>query len=149
MPEPRTGNEDIVFHVERGDLVDIPEHPKPSRYAGPRIFVVRREDCVYPVPFAEDEHTVFLKTIIPSRKATKPYLGPLHRRWHVRRKRKDALPDHAPDHDPHARAGEKGAGGRRKIQQGFAAIGGCRRAMVRRSDHIPDWRSGWGGSLYG
>jgi hypothetical protein len=27
------------------------------------------------VPFVEDEHTVFLKTIIPSRKATKQYLG--------------------------------------------------------------------------
>ncbi|HUE84491.1 MAG TPA: hypothetical protein VMO26_00285 [Vicinamibacterales bacterium] len=35
----------------------------------------RREDYVYLVPFVEDEHTVFLKTIIPSRKATKQYLG--------------------------------------------------------------------------
>ena len=30
---------------------------------------------MYLVPFVEDEHTVFLKTIIPSRKATKEYLG--------------------------------------------------------------------------
>jgi hypothetical protein len=30
---------------------------------------------VYLVPFFEDEHTVFPKTIIPSRKATKEYLG--------------------------------------------------------------------------
>ena len=37
--------------------------------------IVQREDYVYLVPFAEDEHTVFLKTIIPSRKATKQYLG--------------------------------------------------------------------------
>jgi hypothetical protein len=29
---------------------------------------------VYLVPFVEDEHTLFLKTIIPSRKATKQYL---------------------------------------------------------------------------
>jgi hypothetical protein len=36
--------------------------------------VVRREDYVYLVPFVEDEHTVFLKTIIPSRKATKEYV---------------------------------------------------------------------------
>ena len=43
--------------------------------AGQRIFVVQREDYVYLVPFVEDEHTVFLKTIIPSRKATKEYLG--------------------------------------------------------------------------
>ncbi len=92
------GFEDIVFHIERGDLLAILEHPNPDRYAGQRIFVVRREEYVYLVPFPtppasvrrglrrghaeahrveadiEDEHTIFLKTIIPSRKATK-YLG--------------------------------------------------------------------------
>jgi predicted DNA binding CopG/RHH family protein len=56
------GFEDIIFHMERGDLLDILEHPNPNRYAGQRIFVVRREDYVYLVPFVEDEHTVFLKT---------------------------------------------------------------------------------------
>jgi uncharacterized DUF497 family protein len=69
------GFEDIVFHIERGDLLDILEHQNPSHYAGQRIFVVRREGYVYLVPFVEDEHLVFLKTIIPSRKATKEYLG--------------------------------------------------------------------------
>ena len=69
------GFEDIVFHIERGDLLDILEHPNPDRYAGQRIFVVRREGYVYLVPFVEDEQTVFLKTIIPSRKATRQYLG--------------------------------------------------------------------------
>jgi uncharacterized DUF497 family protein len=69
------GFEDIVFHIERGDLLDILEHPNPERYVGQRIFVVRREGYVYLVPFVEDEHTVFLKTIIPSRKATKQYRG--------------------------------------------------------------------------
>jgi uncharacterized DUF497 family protein len=69
------GFEDIVFHIERGDLLDILEHENSGRYAGQRIFVVRRDDYVYLVPFVEDEHTVFLKTIIPSRKATKQYLG--------------------------------------------------------------------------
>jgi hypothetical protein len=38
-------------------------------------FVVQCEDYVYLVPFVEDEQTLFLKTIIPSRKATKQYLG--------------------------------------------------------------------------
>jgi uncharacterized DUF497 family protein len=68
------GFEDVVFHIERGDLLDILEHPNPDRYAGQRIFVVQREEYVYLVSFVEDEHSVFLKTIIPSRKATK-YLG--------------------------------------------------------------------------
>jgi predicted DNA binding CopG/RHH family protein len=65
------GFEEIVFHIERGDLLDILQHPNPERYGGQRIFVVRREDYVYLVPFVEDEHTVFLKTIIQSRKATR------------------------------------------------------------------------------
>jgi uncharacterized DUF497 family protein len=68
------GFEEIVFHIERGDLLDTLDHPNPERYAGQRIFVVRRDDYVYLVPFVEDEHTVFLKTIIPSRKATKQSL---------------------------------------------------------------------------
>jgi hypothetical protein len=49
--------------------------PDPERYGGQRIFVVRREDDVYLVPFVEDEHTVFLKRIIPSLKAMREYLG--------------------------------------------------------------------------
>ena len=65
------GFEEIVFHIERGDLLDILRHANPERYEGQRIFVVRRDDYVYLVPFVEDDHTVFLKTIIPSRKATK------------------------------------------------------------------------------
>lgn len=69
------GFEDIVFHIERGDLLDILEHPNPNRYADQRILVVQRDDYVFLVPFVEDEQTVFLKTIIPSRKATKHYLG--------------------------------------------------------------------------
>jgi len=47
----------------------------PDRYASLRILVVRRDDYVYLVPLVEDEQTVFLKTIIPSRKATRQYLG--------------------------------------------------------------------------
>lgn len=69
------GFEEIVFHVERGDLLDILDHPHPERYAGQRTLVVRRDDYAYLVPFVEDEHQVFLKTIIPSRKATRQYLG--------------------------------------------------------------------------
>ena len=69
------GFEDVVFHIESGDLLDVLEHPNEARYADQRIFVVRRDNYVYLVPFVEDERLVFLKTIIPSRKATKEYLG--------------------------------------------------------------------------
>ena len=73
--ERGVGFEDIVFHIERGDLLDVLEHPNQERYGGQRIFVVQRDDYVYLVPFVEDEKLVFRKTIIPSRKATKQYLG--------------------------------------------------------------------------
>lgn len=68
------GFEEVVFLIERGNLLDILEHPNRERYRGQKIFVVRRDDYVYLVPFVEDARLVFLKTIIPSRKATKQYL---------------------------------------------------------------------------
>ena len=69
------GFEETVFLIERGNLLDILEYPNQERYGGQKIFIVRREDYVYLVPFIEDARFVFLKTIIPSRKATKQYLG--------------------------------------------------------------------------
>lgn len=66
--------EEVVFYMERGQLLDVVEHPNQERYAGQRIFVVNMNDYVYLVPFVETEDEVFLKTIIPSRKATRKYL---------------------------------------------------------------------------
>jgi len=67
--------EEILFHIENGDVLDILEHPNQSKYAGQSIFVVLVDDYVHLVPFVEDETEVFLKTIIPSRKATKQHLS--------------------------------------------------------------------------
>lgn len=67
--------EEIVFHIENGDILDILEHPNQGRYEGQRIIVVAVEEYAHLVPYVEDEEDVFLKTIIPSRKATKKYLG--------------------------------------------------------------------------
>lgn len=66
--------EAVVLHIENGDVLDILEHPNQMKYAGQRIFVVRIGDYAYLVPFVENEEKVFLKTIIPSRKATDEYL---------------------------------------------------------------------------
>ncbi len=66
--------EEIVFHVDHGDVLDILEHPNQEKYGGQRVLVVKVEDYVYLVPFVEMENEVVLKTIIPSRKATKRYL---------------------------------------------------------------------------
>lgn len=66
--------EEIIFHIERGDVLDILQHPNRERYGEQRIFVVNVEGYVYLVPFVEREEEVTLKTIIPSRKATRMYL---------------------------------------------------------------------------
>ena len=66
--------EEVLFHIERGDLLDIMEHPNKGRYPGQRIFVVNIGDYAYLVPFVESGIEVFLKTVIPSRKATGAYL---------------------------------------------------------------------------
>jgi uncharacterized DUF497 family protein len=66
--------EDVVFYIEQGFLLDVLEHPNQKKYKGQKIFVVQIDDYAYLVPFVEDDEAVFLKTIIPSRKATKKYL---------------------------------------------------------------------------
>ena len=68
--------EEVVFHIERGDLLDVLEHPHQERYPGQRIFVVDIRGYAHLVPFVENESEVFLKTIIPNRKATDTYLRP-------------------------------------------------------------------------
>jgi uncharacterized DUF497 family protein len=66
--------EAVVFHIERGDLIDVLEHPNQERYPGQRLFVVNIGGYAHLVLFVEGESEVFLKTIIPSRKATNMYL---------------------------------------------------------------------------
>jgi hypothetical protein len=70
--------EDVVFHIERGDIVDDFLHPNQLAYAGQRIMVISIDDYAYLIPYVETEEELFLKTIIPSRKATQRYLGDKH-----------------------------------------------------------------------
>lgn len=66
--------EEVVFHIEKKDLLDIVEHPHQERYKGQKIFIVNINNYAYLVPFVESEREIFLKTIIPSRRATRKYL---------------------------------------------------------------------------
>ncbi len=66
--------EEVVFHLERGDILDILEHPNQEKYGKQRIFVLNIMGYAYLVPLLEAETEVVLKTIIPSRKATRLYL---------------------------------------------------------------------------
>ena len=67
--------EDVVFHLAHGGLLDTIEHPNQRKYPGQRIFIINVEGYACLVPFVEDDAVFFLKTIIPSRKMTKLYLG--------------------------------------------------------------------------
>ena len=68
-------SEDVVFHIAAGDEVDVYEHPNQKRYPGQKVSVVIINDYAYLVPYVESEDELFLKTIIPSRQATKQYVG--------------------------------------------------------------------------
>jgi len=67
--------EDVLFHIDRGFLIDDTSHPNQKRYPNQRIMVVNVENYIYLVPYVESETERYLKTIIPSRKATRKYLG--------------------------------------------------------------------------
>ena len=67
--------EQIILALGGDGLLDILEHPNNSKYPGQRVFVVNVGNYVFLVPFVEEADYFFLKTIIPSRKATRDYLG--------------------------------------------------------------------------
>ncbi len=66
--------ESIVVAVESGGLLDILVHPNKTKYPNQRVMVVSFDGYVYLVPFVEEAEYFFLKTVIPSRKATRDYL---------------------------------------------------------------------------
>lgn len=74
MQERGVSFESMVVAIERAGLLDILAHPNGERYPGQRILVVAHEGYVYLVPFVEEVDHYFLKTVIPSRKATRDYL---------------------------------------------------------------------------
>lgn len=67
--------EEVIFHLQSDGLLDDIKHPSQESYAHQRMYIVAIEDYAYLVPYVESNETIFLKTIIPSRKATKQYLG--------------------------------------------------------------------------
>jgi uncharacterized DUF497 family protein len=66
--------EQVVLLVERGEVLDTIEHPNQERYPGQKIAMVMIDTYVYLVPYVEHNEEIFLKTIIPSRKATNKYM---------------------------------------------------------------------------
>ena len=67
------GFERIVIAIQDGGLLDVRIHPNTNRYPNQRLLVVEVDQYVYLVPVVEEQDYHFLKTIIPSRKATQEY----------------------------------------------------------------------------
>ena len=66
--------EQVVILLEREDVLEVVEHPNQEKYPGQRIAIVEINDYAYPVPYIQDGEEIFLKSIIPSRKATNKYV---------------------------------------------------------------------------
>lgn len=69
------GFEEIISAIDSGKVLDVYDHPDQVNYPGQKIYVVEALDYVYLVPFIRNDEGLFLKTIIPSRKAKKMYKG--------------------------------------------------------------------------
>ena len=65
--------ERIIFHLSQGDIWKVSEHPDQTNYPGQWLYFVIVDDYIYIVPYVVEKEYIFLKTIIPSRKATKDY----------------------------------------------------------------------------
>ena len=67
--------EQIALAVEGGDLLQVIEHPNAAKYPNQKIMIVAMDGFAFLVPFVQKEDGYFLKTIIPSRKATRDFMG--------------------------------------------------------------------------
>ena len=71
--ERKISFEEVVFHLSQGDVWKIADHPDQKNYPKQKIYFVIIEDYIYLVPHIIEKEYIFLKTIIPSRKATREY----------------------------------------------------------------------------
>ena len=67
--------EQVTVAVENGDLLQVVQHPNTEKYPKQKIMIVGMDGYAYLVPFVEKADYLFLKTIIPSRKATRDFIG--------------------------------------------------------------------------
>ena len=66
--------EQVLILMERKEVLETIEHPNQNKYPGQKIATVRIDDYAYLVPYVQESDEIFLKTIIPSRKATNKYV---------------------------------------------------------------------------
>jgi len=69
--------EEVALQFDQNNILEIIEHPNKNKYFNQKVAIININDYIYLVPFVENNEEIFLKTIIPSRKATKKYLRDL------------------------------------------------------------------------
>ena len=67
--------EEVLSAIAQSGLITVMDHPNRAKYGHQKMFVVAIRDYAYLVPFVESETEIFLKSIMPSRKATRDYLS--------------------------------------------------------------------------
>jgi len=63
----------IVQKIADKEILSDIQHPNIDRYPNQRIFIIEIDLYCYVVPCVQEESKIFLKTIYPSRTATKKY----------------------------------------------------------------------------
>lgn len=71
--ERKISFEEVVFHLSQGDVWKVADHPDQLNYPGQKIYFVIIEDFIFLVPHIIEKEYIFLKAIIPSRKATREF----------------------------------------------------------------------------
>jgi uncharacterized DUF497 family protein len=74
MAERGVTFEQMTVAIENDGLLDLLKHPNSEKYPNQKVLVVEHDGYVYLIPFVEEDEYYFLKTVIPSRKATRDYL---------------------------------------------------------------------------
>lgn len=69
--------EEIALLLGNGILWRVSDHWNQEKYPSQKVFFVPIDGYIYLVPYVVDQDVIFLKTAIPSRKATKEYLKEL------------------------------------------------------------------------
>lgn len=65
--------EEILSAISQGGLIAVMDHPNRAKYGHQKMLVVAIRDYAYLVPYVESENEIFLKSIMPSRKATRDF----------------------------------------------------------------------------
>lgn len=73
--ERRVSFEEVLSAISQGGLLSVMDHPNRAKYGHQKMLVVRIQDYAYLVPYVEGEKEILLKSIMPSRKATRDFLS--------------------------------------------------------------------------